>query len=87
MSRDGPPRARPSTIDVSATNRLQASCTSDDDGKSVHLVFSVNGAVVAEATDTESPLSGGTVGLWAAMAPHASEATEAEFDNFVVTEL
>jgi hypothetical protein len=50
-------------------------------------VFSVNGAVVAQATDTESPLSGGTVGLWAAMAPHAQEATEAEFDNFVVTEL
>jgi TIR domain len=76
----------PVAYDVSATNQLQASCTSDD-GESVHLEFSVNGSVVAEATDTDDPLSGGTVGLWVAMAPGASDATEAEFDNFVVTEL
>jgi hypothetical protein len=77
----------PVVYDVSATNRLQASCTSDDGEQSVHLVFSVNGSVVAEATDTDDPLADGTVGLWVAMVPGTRDATEAAFDNFVVTEL
>ncbi len=46
----------PVTYDVNATSHLQASCTSDDEGQSVHLVLSVNGSVVAEATDTDDPL-------------------------------
>ncbi len=74
-------------IDMSATNRLQASCTSDDEGQSVHLALSVNGSMIAEATDTDNPLAGGTVGLWAAMFPNTPDATEAEFDNFAITEL
>ena len=77
----------PVTYDVNATSHLQASCTSDDEEQSVHLVFSVNGSVVAEATDTDDPLIEGTVGLWAAMIPNTPDATEAEFDNFAVTEL
>jgi hypothetical protein len=73
-------------IDVNATNRLEAVCTSEGQ-QGVHLVFLVNGKKVAEATDTKNPYRTGTVGLFAGTGPDAKAAVEAEFDNFVVTQL
>jgi TIR domain-containing protein len=63
-------------------NRLQAVCSTDDAGAS-RLVFSVNGQVVASATDADSPLTAGTVGL--VVASDNAKAIEAEFDDFVVS--
>jgi len=73
-------------LHVNAKNRLQAVCTSAQGQQAVHLVFSVNGRVVAEATDTKNPLPTGTVGIFVANGPDAKTAVEAEFDNFVVTQ-
>jgi hypothetical protein len=53
----------------------------------VHLVFSVNGRVVAEATDSENPLSTGIVGVFVATGPDAKTAVEAEFDDFAVRQI
>ena len=72
-------------IDVNATNRLRAECTSVEGQQAVHLRFSVNGQVVADTTDTVNPLLTGTVGLLAGTGRTAKKAVEAEFDNFVVT--
>jgi hypothetical protein len=71
-------------VDPNAKNRLQAACSSDEGQQAVHLVFSVNGQVVAEATDKDNPLLTGTVGLLVATGPRGFEA---EFDNFVVTQV
>jgi len=68
-------------------SRLQAVCTSEQGQQAVHLVFSVNGRVVAEAIDTKDPFSTGTVGLLVGTGPAAKTAVEAEFDNFVVTQV
>ena len=79
------------SFDPDVTNQLGAECTTSEDGQSVHLVFIVNGSVVAETTDSDRPLPAGAVGVWAAMAPRSQTATqpltaiEAEFDDFVVT--
>jgi hypothetical protein len=78
------------SFDPDASNHLAAECTTAEDGQSVHLVFTVNGAVVAETTDSDRPLPAGAVGVWAAMAPKPQTATqpltavEVEFDDFVV---
>ena len=77
------------SFDLSAVNRngenvMQALCTTDQTG-AASLVFSVNGAVVARAPDTDSPLSTGTVGLVVGTDGPPSSTIEAEFDDFVVT--
>jgi hypothetical protein len=74
-------------IDVNATNRLEAVCTRERGQQAVHLVFSVNGKKVAEATDKKNPYGSGTVGVFAATGQDAKTAAEAEFDNFVVTQV
>jgi hypothetical protein len=71
-------------IDINATNRLEAVCSSEGQ-QAVRLVFSVNGKKVAEATDTKNPFSTGTVGLFAGTGSDSKTAVEAEFDNFVIT--
>jgi hypothetical protein len=70
-------------IDPRSENRLQAVCTTD--GATTHLVFSVNGRVVATATDGNNPLAGRTVGLVVATGGAKATPIEAEFDDFVVT--
>ena len=73
-------------IDVNATNHIQAECTNVEGEQAVHLVFSVNGQVIAEETDRENPLLAGTVALFVFNGVGAEKAVEVEFDNFVVTE-
>jgi hypothetical protein len=73
-------------LNVNAKNRLQAVCTSEQGQQAVHLVFSVNGRVI-KATDTKAPFQAGTVGLLVGTDPDAKTPTEAEFDNFAVTQL
>jgi len=69
-----------------AYNLLQAQCTSVQGGQGVHLVFSVNGRIVAAETDTDNPLRTGSVGL--GVANHdATTPVEAEFDNLVVKQV
>jgi hypothetical protein len=72
-------------IDANAKNRLQAECASVEGEQAVHLVFSVKGRAVAEATDRDSPILTGTVGLFVGTGPNAKKAGQAQFDNFVVT--
>jgi hypothetical protein len=74
-------------VDANAMNRLQATCTSVEvEGqRSVHLVFSVNGRVVADYTDKKDPYLTGTVGL-VVWADQAERPGVVEFDNFVVTQ-
>jgi hypothetical protein len=74
-------------IDINASNRLQAVCSSEEGQQAVHLVFSVNGRVVAEATDSENPLPTGTVGVFVSTGPKAKTAVEAEFDDFAVRQI
>jgi hypothetical protein len=69
-------------IDGNATNRIQATCTTDEQA-GVRLVFSVNDEMVATAVDTENPYETGTVGL---AVGEDGGASGAEFDNFVVTQ-
>jgi hypothetical protein len=74
-------------VDINASNRLQAVCSSDEGQQAVHLVFWVNGEKVAEATDTKDPLLTGTVGVFVATGPDAKTAVEAEFDDFAVRQI
>jgi hypothetical protein len=74
-------------VDIDANNHLQGDCTTNGDGSSVDLVFTLNGTEVARQTDNQQPLPPAGVGFYAAMAPNTKSAIEAEFDNFVVTEL
>jgi hypothetical protein len=76
---------RSAAVDPQGTNRLEAICTTEDDGQGVRLTFLVNGRQVARATDRDRPLSSGTVGLLVATGGSNAEQIEAEFDNFVVT--
>lgn len=69
---------------VNGYNLLQAQCTNE--GQGVHLVFSVNGKIVARATDTHNPLTTGTVGLAVASSEKVNKPAEAQFDNFTVTQ-
>ena len=52
-----------------------------------YLALRVNGQQLAEAVDTNNPISSGTVGLFAATTPATQTPTEAEFENFKVTSL
>jgi hypothetical protein len=74
-------------LNVNAKNRLQAVCTSEQGQQAVHLIFSVNGRVVIEATDKTAPFPTGTVGILVATGPDAKTSVEAEFDNFAVSQL
>jgi hypothetical protein len=74
-------------IDINASNELQAVCSSEEGQRAVHLVFWVNGRVVAEATDSENPLPTGTVGVFVATGADAKTAVEAEFDDFAVRKI
>jgi hypothetical protein len=74
-----------SAINTNGINRVQTVCSSQGQ-QAVHLVFSLNGKKVAEATDTKNPYLTGTVGVFAATGPDAKKAIEAEFDNFAVTQ-
>jgi len=79
-----------SAAHANATNRMQGECTTVEGQQAVHLVFSVNGQVVADVTDTQNPFQTGTVGLGVKAgtnAHKAEKAVEAEFDNFVVTQV
>ena len=82
-----PPDTPQVDVDVDANNHLQGDCTTNSDGSSVDLVFTLNGSKVVHATDDDRPLPPASVGLYAAMAPNTRTATETEFDNFVATEL
>lgn len=74
-------------IDMNASNRLQATCSTVSGGSAVDLTLEVNGKKLAEATDTGNPLTSGTVGLFAATTQGTSTPTEDEFTNFVVTRM
>jgi TIR domain len=76
---------RSTAVEPQRANRLEAICTTEEDGQRVRLTFLVNGRQVAHATDRDRPLSSGTVGLLVATGGSSAEEIEAEFDNFVVT--
>jgi hypothetical protein len=81
--------ANNSAVLVKANNLLQAECTSvegQQGQQGVHLVFSVNGHIVAAATDTNNPLLTGTVGFGVGQ-NNVNQPVEVEFDNFVVSQL
>ena len=71
-----------SSVDMTGTNQLAATCEGDDSREWAYLQLLVNGEKVVEWTDEDSPLPAGTVGLFAATG--AEKAAEVEFDNFVV---
>jgi hypothetical protein len=80
----GPSHPLPSGFDPNASHHLEADCCSDERNHAVHLVFTVNSLVIAAETDSENPLTAGTVALFAAAYKESEEAVEVEFDNFVV---
>jgi hypothetical protein len=67
------------TVTPNATTHLQAVCTSIEEDAAVHLEFSVNGNVVAAATDRDDPHLVGTLGVFV----YTVDTLEVEFDNFV----
>jgi hypothetical protein len=73
-------------VDPHSTNKLQAVCTGGQGREAVHLELWVNGEKVVEATDTDTPLPPGGVGL-AVTTYKTKRASVAEFDNFVVEQL
>jgi hypothetical protein len=70
------------TIQRKGRNRLDAVCATDKDGV-VRLTFSINGLVVARASDRKSTLTSGAVGL-AVATDKGEKAITTEFDDFVV---
>jgi hypothetical protein len=75
-----------SAVHLNAYNVLQAQCTGVEGGQGVQLVFSVNGRIVAAATDTDNPLRTGSIGLGVDNV-NATTPVEAEFDNLVVKQV
>jgi hypothetical protein len=73
-------------VDLYSTNELQAVCTGDDGGQAVQLELWVNGEKVVAATDTDTPLRPGGVGL-VVTTYQTTRASVAEFDNFVVEQV
>ena len=73
------------SLNATVVNRVRADCSNVRDAAqgAVHLVFSLNGQIVAEATDSDQPLSDGTVGI--RVFGLGQNGIRAEFDNFVVT--
>ncbi len=76
--------ANTSAVPVKANNVLQAQCTNEGQ-QGVRPVFSLNGRIVAAATDTNNPLLTGTVGFTVVQPRNVNNPVEAEFDNFVVS--
>ena len=72
-----------SAVTANGENRMQALCTTDKSG-AANLELTVNGRVVARATDSDRPLATGTVGLAVATGGEGVKAIEAQFDDFVV---
>jgi hypothetical protein len=77
----------PSGFMANGTNRFEADCRSGDGDQAVSLVFRVNGQVAAKATDSEDPLTAGTVALLAEAYEESKKAVEVDFDNFAVEAL
>jgi hypothetical protein len=73
-------------VDLYSTNELQAVCTGNGEGHEVDLELWVNGEKVVAATDTDTPLTSGGVGL-AVTTYQTTRASVAEFDDFVVEQL
>ena len=73
-------------VDLYSTNELQAVCTGADGGQAVQLELWVNGEKVVAATDTDTPLPTGGVGL-VVTTYQTTRASVAEFDNFVVEQV
>ena len=83
-------KANKSTVLVKANNLLQAECTSlegQQGHQGLRLVFSVNGHIVAAATDTNNPILTGTVGFGVQLPRNVNQPVEVEFDNFVVKQV
>jgi hypothetical protein len=72
--------------DSSATNQLQAVCRSVDGQQAVQLELWVNGRKAVEATDEDSPLPTGHIGL-IVETDQTTRARVAEFDNFAITQI
>jgi hypothetical protein len=73
----------PAEVDLNAANDLRAVCSTIEGGGAVLLELSVNGDMVAAATDRDDPYLAGTTGLFA----FAGESLQVEFDNFIVEEI
>jgi hypothetical protein len=73
----------PAEVDLNAANDLRAVCSTIEGGGAVLLELSVNGNMVATATDRDDPYLAGTTGLFA----FAGETLQVEFDNFIVEEI
>jgi TIR domain len=73
------------SLNATDVNRIRADCTNVRDAAqgAVHLVFSLNGQIVAEAIDRDQPLPDGTIGI--RVFALGQNGIRAEFDNFVVT--
>jgi hypothetical protein len=83
----GQPLARvPAAVDMNARNKVQATCATTGGG-AAELTLSVNGMKLAGATDENSPIPSGTVGIFAATTSATQTPTEAEFEDFTVTQL
>ena len=76
----------PSAFEVKSTNRLEAECSGGEGDQAVSLAFRVNGQVAAKATDSEDPLTAGTVALLGSLR-RVEKAVEVDFDNFAVEAL
>jgi len=73
----------PSDVDLNSSNHLRAVCSTIDQGAAVLLELSVNGTVLADATDRDDPHLAGTIGLYV----YTVGTQEVEFDNFKVKEI
>jgi hypothetical protein len=73
------------SLNATDVNRIRADCSNVNNAAqgAVHLVFSLNGQIVAEATDSDQPLLDGTIGI--RVFALGQNGIRAEFDNFVVT--
>jgi TIR domain len=73
------------SLTATDVNRVRADCTNVRDAAqaAVHLVFSLNGQIVAKATDRDRPLLDGTIGI--RVFALGQNGIRVAFDNFVVT--
>ncbi|GAB2835507.1 hypothetical protein GCM10022221_38230 [Actinocorallia aurea] len=73
-------------FDVGKTNRIQAACEADPEAGTVRLRLWVDGDLVLEHLDEETPLLTGQVGL-IAMQDNWDVSVVADFDNFEIREI
>jgi hypothetical protein len=73
-------------VNPSSRNKLRAVCAGGEGRQPVRLELWVNGRKVVEATDRDSPLATGAVGLVVGTY-QTTRASLAEFDNFVVEQV